>query len=137
MRHDSHANIYKASAAQNTTAEMEPSHINSARWPTFSTAECGQTSVKAAVVPGPFCFTSGEIFIIPRRQHSDTRSPLIYSDPSRRRPAPFQSGKIKRENAPDNRLDPCHPFHSSFSLLVQFPTKSPAGSQVVGWIIHS
>lgn len=82
-----HMQIFTKEHRANTTKgpEMERSYINSAQWPTFSTAECGQKSVKAMVVPGPFCFTSREIFIIPHRQHGDARSPLIYSDPSRRR----------------------------------------------------
>lgn len=112
--------------ANTTTPEMERSYINSTRWPTFSAAECGQKSLKAAVVSGPFCLTSGEIFIIPHRQHGDARSPLIYSDPSRRQ----RSGVSIREDKEEKMLqitDLTRVIHSSFSLLVQFPAKSPAG----------
>lgn len=112
----------------NTTAEteMERSYVNSARWPTFSAAECGQKSVKAMVVPGPFGLTSREIFIIPHRQHGDARSPLIYSDPSRRRRSTISIREDKEEKMLQI-TDLTRVIHSSFSLLVQIPAKSPAG----------
>lgn len=107
-----HMQIFTKEHRANTTtqAEVERSYINSTRWPTFSTAECGQKSVKAMVVPGPFCFTSGELFIIPHRQHGDVRSPLIYSDPSRRRRSTISIREDKEEKCSRYRRDPCHPF---------------------------
>lgn len=89
--------LQRKPCANTTTPEMERSYINSTWWPTFSAAECGQKSLKAAVVPCPFCLTSGEIFIIPHRQHGDARSPLIYSDPCRRRHSAVSIREDKEE----------------------------------------